>query len=89
MVKNTKTTTSIKRKKKLQGEVISMKATDTIIVRVERKFAHSLYKKIITKHKKYLVHYKGKDIKVGDKVAIEEGKPMSKRKNFYFVEKLS
>jgi len=89
MANNTKETTSIKRKKKLQGEVISMKAADTLTVRVERKFAHSLYKKIITKHKKYLVHYTGKDIKIGDKISIEEGKPMSKRKNFYFVEKLS
>lgn len=74
--------------KTLQGIVVSTKMDKTITVRVERKFPHPLYKKIISKHKKYLVHCEDEGIKDGDLVLIEEGKPISKRKSFYFVKKI-
>lgn len=75
--------------KRLQGIVESNKMNNTIVVSVEIKFAHPLYKKIVTSHKRYLVHCVVQDIKEGDIVTIQEGKPVSKNKNFYFIEKLT
>ncbi len=74
--------------KKMQGEVIKLSSTNTIKVEVETKFTHALYKKIIKEHKKYLVQCTDADVKVGDKVIIEEGSPLSSKKSFYFVKKL-
>lgn len=76
-------------RKKLQGEVIKLSSTNTIKVLVETKSIHPLYKKIIKEHKKYLVQCTDADVKVGDKVQIEEGKPVSSSKSFYFVKKIS
>lgn len=73
--------------KRLQGTVVSLSSENTVLVRVERKFSHPLYKKIIAQHKKYTVHNEIEDIKVGDIVTIEEGKPVSKRKTFYLIKK--
>jgi small subunit ribosomal protein S17 len=71
--------------KKMQGEVIKLASTNTIKVEVETKYHHTLYKKIIKEHKKYLVHCTDSNVKVGDKVIIEEGRPLSSKKSFYFV----
>lgn len=73
----------------LTGKVISNKMQKTIIVMVERRFRHLLYKKVITKHKKYKVHNEKTDIKVGDTVRIKETRPISKDKHFTVVEKVS
>ncbi|MEI7578708.1 MAG: 30S ribosomal protein S17 [bacterium] len=88
MTKETTTTTK-KVKKKFQGIVVSNKATNTLIVKVERKFQHPLYTKIITKHKKFAVHCVVADIQIGDKVTFSECKPISKNKRFYFTGKVS
>ena len=78
----------IKARKKLMGEVVSMTSESTAKIKVERKMTHPLYKKIIKSHKYYLVENSLKDIKVGDKVFIEEGSPSSRRKNFNILKKV-
>lgn len=74
--------------KQLIGKVVSTKQDKTIIVDVERKFAHPLYKKIIKRNKHYKVHYEGKKIAEGDNVLFQEVKPISKEKHFKIVKKI-
>ncbi|KXK26189.1 MAG: 30S ribosomal protein S17 [candidate division WS6 bacterium OLB20] len=74
--------------KQLQGTVVSTGMQNTIVVRVEQKYAHPFYGKIIKTHKKYLAHCEDDKVVNGDTVIIEEGKPVSARKTFYFVSKV-
>ncbi|MEK7509816.1 MAG: 30S ribosomal protein S17 [Patescibacteria group bacterium] len=67
----------------LEGVVVKSAMKDTITVAVSRYEKHPKYGKYIRRTKKFLVHDAGNIAKVGDKVAIRETKPMSKRK--YFV----
>ena len=64
----------------MQGTVVSDKSDKTVIVRVERRFMHPLYKKYITRSKKYAAHDEDNRCKVGDQVRIRECRPISKRK---------
>jgi small subunit ribosomal protein S17 len=75
-------------KKTLVGVIVSTKMEKTVVVEVERKFRHATYKKIIIRHKKYQAHNEKKDIKVGDKVKIQETRPISKNKHFIVLEKI-
>ncbi|TRZ52338.1 30S ribosomal protein S17 [bacterium] len=75
-------------KKTLIGTVVSTKMTKTVVVKVERKFRHAVYHKVIVRHKKYKVHNEKLDLKLGDMVKIEETKPISKDKHFKVIEKL-
>jgi len=75
--------------KVLIGTVVSNKMQKTVVVRVERKFRHSLYEKVITRHKKYKAHNEDFDLKEGDLVKIIETRPISKDKYFKVIEKLS
>ena len=75
-------------KKILSGKIISTKMQKTVVVSVERKFRHPRYKKVIIKHKKYKVHNEIADLKVGDKVNIEETRPISKDKHFIVINKI-
>jgi small subunit ribosomal protein S17 len=68
------------------GEVISNKMAKTIIVRVERRFAHPRYKKVVTGYKKFYAHDEKSEAKVGDRVRIEETRPLSKTKRWRLVE---
>lgn len=77
-----------KNKKKLQGVVVKLSGVNTIKVKVETKTTHPLYKKIVKKHKYYLVHCEDESILEKDKVIITEGRPVSKNKSFYFVKKI-
>src|SRR2546425_7342352 len=74
-----------KRKERL-GEVISNKMAKTIIVRVERRFPHPKYKKVVTGYKKFYAHDEKAEAKVGDRVRIEETRPLSKTKRWRLVE---
>lgn len=76
------------KRKKLQGIVTKLSSAMTIKVETENKSMHKKYKKVISFHKEYLVHCVDKDVKVGDVVVIEEGRPMSSSKCFYFVKKI-
>jgi small subunit ribosomal protein S17 len=64
----------------MQGTVVSDKCDKTVIVRVERRFMHPLYKKYITRSKKYAAHDQDNRSKIGDQVRIRECRPISKRK---------
>jgi small subunit ribosomal protein S17 len=64
----------------LQGTVVSDKADKTIIVRVDRRVQEPLYKKYITRSKKYAAHDEENRCKIGDIVRIRECRPISKRK---------
>ena len=74
-----------KRKERL-GEVISNKMTKTIIVRVERRFPHARFKKVVTGYKKFYAHDEKNEAKIGDRVRIEETRPLSKTKRWRLVE---
>ncbi len=67
-------------KRILQGTVVSDKADKTIVVRVDRRFMHSLYKKVIRRAKRYAAHDEANTHKIGDVVRIRECRPISKRK---------
>ena len=71
-----------KTKKILSGVVVSDKMKDTVVVSVNRYEKHSKYGKYINISKKYKAHDAGNTKKVGDKVDIEETRPISKDKHF-------
>ncbi len=73
-------------RKERVGEVISNKMTKTIIVRVERRFPHPRYKKVVTGYSKFYAHDEKSEAKVGDRVLIRETRPLSKTKNWRLVE---
>ncbi len=68
------------------GEVISAKMDKTIVVRVERRFPHPQYKKIVKLQKKFYAHDGDKKAKLGDTVRIAECRPLSKLKRWKLVE---
>jgi small subunit ribosomal protein S17 len=68
------------------GEVISNTMAKTIIVRVERRFPHPKFKKVVTGYKKFYAHDEKSEAKVGDRVRIEETRPLSKTKRWRLVE---
>ncbi len=73
------------RKERL-GEVISNKMAKTIIVRVERRFRHPRFKKVITHYRKFYAHDEKSEAKLGDRVRIQETRPLSKTKCWRLVE---
>jgi small subunit ribosomal protein S17 len=73
-------------RKERVGEVISNKMAKTIIVRVERRFPHPRFKKVVTGYSKFYAHDEKSEAKVGDRVRIEETRPLSKTKRWRLVE---
>jgi small subunit ribosomal protein S17 len=69
-------------KRVLQGIVVSDAQNKTVIVRVERRVMHPIYKKFITRSKKYAAHDEENHFHAGDAVQIEESRPISKRKSW-------
>ena len=69
-------------KRVLQGVVVSDKGDKTIVVRVERRFMHPIYKKFIRRSKKYHAHDEQNRFKIGDQVRIQECAPISKLKHW-------
>jgi small subunit ribosomal protein S17 len=69
-------------KRVLQGVVTSDACDKTVIVRVERRFMHPVYKKFISRSKKYAAHDESNAFKTGDMVRIEECRPISKSKRW-------
>ena len=72
-------------RKERVGEVISNKMAKTIIVRVERRFPHPRFKKVVTGYRKFYAHDEKSEAKVGDRVRIEETRPVSKTKRWRLV----
>ena len=69
-------------KRVLQGVVVSAKPDKTIIVNVERRFKHPVYKKTVKVSKKYAAHDPYNRYKEGDQVRIVESRPISKTKSW-------
>ena len=72
-------------KRIMQGVVVSDRMDKTVVVNVERKFPHPLYKKYIKRSKRYHAHDENNTHKVGDTVSIQECRPLSKTKRWEVV----
>ena len=72
-------------KRVLNGIICKANNKNTVVVEVERTFKHPIYKKYIKRSKKYHAHDETDALKVGDKVMIEETKPISKLKTWKVV----
>jgi small subunit ribosomal protein S17 len=72
-------------KRILQGVVVSDKNEKTVVVNVERRFAHPMLLKTVRRSKKYKAHDETNQYKVGDIVSIEESAPISKDKRWVVV----
>ena len=75
-----------KHRKQRLGEVVSNNADKTIVVRVKRRLRHPLYKKVVTRYKKFYAHDEQNAAKVGDAARIQECRPLSKLKRWELVE---
>jgi len=73
-------------RKERVGEVISAKMAKTIVVRVERRFPHPQYRKVVTAYAKFYAHDEKSEAKAGDRVRIQETRPLSKLKRWRLVE---
>jgi len=73
-------------RKERVGEVISNKMAKTIVVRVERRYPHPRFKKVVTGYKKFYAHDEKSEAKPGDRVRIQETRPLSKIKRWRLVE---
>lgn len=72
-------------KRILQGVVVSDKMDKSVVVRVERRVMHPVYKKYIKRSAKYTAHDENNLCKVGDVVQIQECRPLSKTKTWVVV----
>ena len=74
--------TAATRKNEKVGQVVSTKMQKTIVVEVSRRVPHPIYKRIVTRRKKFYAHDETGQAKVGDVVRIVEHRPMSKLKRW-------
>ncbi len=72
-------------KRVLQGTVVSDKSDKTIVVKVERRFAHPMFKKTVRRSKRYKAHDESNQYKTGDAVQIQECAPISKDKRWTVI----
>ena len=68
------------------GLVVSNKMQKTIVVKIEKRYSHPIYSKTMLRTKKYLVHDDFEECNIGDKVLVQECRPLSKRKRWKLVE---
>ena len=80
--------TNKRTKKTLVGTVVSNKMEKTIVIRIERRKLHPLYKKYITRTKKIKAHDAGNLCQIGDLVKVIESRPLSKDKHWSLMEVL-
>ncbi len=73
-------------KRTLIGTVVSAKMDKTAVVKVDRRFRHPIYGKFIQRRKKYMAHDPANQCGVGDKVIIEESRPLSRHKRWRIKE---
>jgi small subunit ribosomal protein S17 len=71
------------------GIVISNKMQKSIVVKIEKRYPHPMYSKILIKTKKYLAHDELGECNIGDQVLVQECRPLSKRKRWNLVEIIS
>jgi small subunit ribosomal protein S17 len=73
-------------RKERVGEVVSSKMNKTIVVRVQRRFAHPVFRKVVTAYSKFYAHDEKNEAKPGDQVRIVETRPISRTKRWRLVE---
>jgi small subunit ribosomal protein S17 len=71
------------------GVIVSTAMTQTVVVEVERHWRHPLYKKTVKKTKNFMAHVASGEYVVGDRVQIQEVKPISKYKHFLVIGKVA
>lgn len=76
-------------KKRREGVVVSDKMTKTRVVRIERVFRHPRYERVITRSKRLKAHDEQNASKVGDRVLLEETRPLSKEKRWRILQVLA
>ena len=69
-------------KKTMTGVVVSNKMDKTVVVKVERRFSHPVFKKVVKTTKKYKVHDEKNECSEGDFIRIQETRPLSKEKRW-------
>lgn len=74
------------RRKTMQGRVVSDAGQKAIIVEIETRKQHPLFKKMVKKSKRFMAHDENNECRVGDTVRIMETRPLSKRKRWRLVE---
>lgn len=72
----------MKRRNTKVGRVVSNAMQKSVVVAVDRLVRHPLYVKTIRRTSKFMAHDEGNECSVGDKVLIEESRPISKRKRW-------
>ena len=76
-------------KKTREGVVVSDKMTKTRVVLIERVFRHPRYERVITRSKRLKAHDEQNASKVGDRVLVEETRPLSKEKRWRILQVLA
>jgi small subunit ribosomal protein S17 len=79
---NQQTQKAVAKARQLTGRVVSDKMDKTVTVLVERQVMHPVIGKVVSRSKKYHAHNEGNDAKVGDKVVIQECRPLSRTKTW-------
>ncbi|MEO0289521.1 MAG: 30S ribosomal protein S17 [candidate division WOR-3 bacterium] len=74
------------KRKVYTGEVVSNRMNKSIVVLVNRKKMHPLYKKYINRKYKLMAHDEKNEAQIGDIVRVQETRPLSKRKRFRLIE---
>jgi small subunit ribosomal protein S17 len=74
--------TASKNERTKTGTVVSNKMQKTVVVAVENLVKHGMYQKYIRRTSKFLAHAENNDVNIGDRVVIEETRPLSKRKRW-------
>ena len=72
----------LQRRKEVVGTVVSDKMQKTIVVKADRRVRHTLYKKYVTKSRRFKAHDEKNEAKVGDLVSIIESRPLSREKRW-------
>ena len=73
-------------RKERVGEVISDRMNKTIVVRVQRRFPHPQFRKVVTAYTKFYAHDEKNEARTGDRVRIQETRPLSRLKRWRLVE---
>ena len=73
-------------KRILQGTVVSDKNDKTIVVSIERRYTHPLYKKVVRRSKRYHAHDENNAHKIGETVQIQETAPISRNKRWIVLD---
>tara|TARA_B110000495_G_scaffold172674_1_gene161750 strand:+ start:119 stop:406 length:288 start_codon:yes stop_codon:yes gene_type:complete len=71
--------------KTMTGKVVSNKMNKTVVIKVERRFAHPVFKKVVKTTKKYKVHDEKNECLEGDIIRIQETRPLSKEKRWRLI----